>query len=459
MDEDQLREAISRVRIAKQEVLSAKEVHAALQQESAWRQLTLSEVKRTSSKMAKQAAAGATATQSSGSQAAATSSSPVFGVSLGERGSVRPGGLPAELATAPPTTVKCCAVCGKSDVPLKTCERCVRDGLTGIRICSQQCWESVWPQHKKQHKRLRMVHAAEAMVGPVDANWSADYEERLKLAREGSNEYEAHISAAKDFERKRNYKKAEKALRRAIALEPANPLSYFELARIHGRQANIRGAVQAYEDCIRRCDPTSVIFADSLALHFSFFNRSRQPPKPQEGANSMPPAPSFDDCLINEETGDLGPPPTWWNRPGLIALSALALDIQERIEQGAVPIPAGYSGRNTQVALLHMRASVLSAFPRAATFTLHEIVVPPPKDMREAARCMSKAATFETDPSAREKALAQARNLRRAVASPQFAQLREATLHFAENPESNQTFYMDALDSDSEDSEGSSGEC
>ena len=59
-------------------------------------------------------------------------------------------------------------------------------------------------------------------------------------------------------------------------------------------------------------------------------------------------------------------------------------------------------------------------------------------------------ARLEKDPAARERALKHAQTLRRTVASPQFAQLREATLHFAENPDSDQTFEMDAYTSGSE---------
>ena len=378
--EDELREAISRVRISSTEVLSTRAVHAALQQESAWRELTLSELKRISSKMAKQAAAGAVPVQPAGSLVAdAAPSSSMFGISLGAHGSAWPGGVPAELATVPISEVKCCAACGKSDVPLKTCERCVHDGLTGLRICSQQCWEAVWPQHKMQHKRLRMVRSAEAIAGRTSV--PADYyEEKLQLAREGGNEYEVQIATARNFEQRRNYKKAEKALRRAIALEPANPNSFFQLARIHGSQANFRAAAQTYDDCIQRCAPTSLMFAGALALHFGLFAQSRRPPKPQEGDGVYRTPPSFDDCLINREFGDLGPPPKWWNRPGLMALSAVALDTLERVEQGAFPSPEGRgaaASASQHIAVLKMRANVLSAFPQTATFTLNEKVLGP----------------------------------------------------------------------------------
>ena len=133
--------------------------------------------------------------------------------------------------------------------------------------------------------------------------------------------------------------------------------------------------------------------------------------------------------------GDLGPPPPWWNLPALKISTALAVETVERHEQGsAVPI----AGRDLSqgACVWVMRANVLAAFPRRKTYTLTERIVPSAEDLRAAARCFRRAADIDTSGFETDMYMTHSRNLLKAAADPNLATMREASIHFAQNPES-----------------------
>ena len=151
--DQRLADAITRIRLA-DSTLTARAVHSALVQEVEWCELSLADVKRTSSKMVK-LAAQASSTPSTSANVPPSQvqerSSTVLGISGGDV--MVPG------AQAPVQAPPCCANCGKAEgdgVTLKICERCKEDGLTPLISCSVSCFEAQWPEHKKQHKRHRM---------------------------------------------------------------------------------------------------------------------------------------------------------------------------------------------------------------------------------------------------------------------------------------------------------------
>ena len=440
-----LADAITRVRLT-DSTLTARAVRSALVQEAEWCELSLADVKRTSSKMVKLAAQASSTPSTSASlppSQVQERSSTVLGISGGD---VMMPGAPAALREAPVQAPPCCANCGKAEgdgVTLKICERCKEDGLTPLMSCSVSCFEAQWPEHKKQHKRHRMCCRVADALGSHRPS-PPEYRKRLERAEDGENGYESLVAKARRYEGERKLKKAEKALRQSLVLEPGNPVGYFSLARVMGAQGDLRSMVAMYADCVRCSDPTSLIFASALALHFVSFSAARKPPAGCDG----PDAPTFEDCEVVAGLGDLGAPPVWWNLPALMTLSALAIDTVERHDQGAIPEVSGYNS----APIWHMRAQILASAPRMTTFTLAEKVARSPKEYRQAARCFRAYARVEaTSPvsavdagASQRQAIERARNCERAAADPRCKQIYDATKHFAEHPESDEVFYLNA---------------
>ena len=81
-----------------------------------------------------------------------------------------------------------------------------------------------------------------------------------------------------------NFHKADKTLRKAIALEPGKPTAYFNLGAALGNSGRCAEAAQLYLQAVARYREGSANWADSIARAFDVLT----PPRPNEALLQRP---------------------------------------------------------------------------------------------------------------------------------------------------------------------------
>ena len=306
--------------------------------------------------------------------------------------------------------------------------------------CSVSCEQ--WPEHCGSKRHRLCCRVADVMGSHRPS--PPEYRKRLERAEDGENEYESLVAKASRYEGERKLKKAEKALRQSLVLEPGNPVGYFSLARVMGAQGDVRSMVDV-QTVLAAATRVSRLLCVGLA--FRLVQRCKEASLRCDG-------PTLNQGLWGCRVRRFGRSSGWWNLPALMTSSALAIDTVERHDQGAIPEVSGYNS----APVWQMRAQILGAGPRVTTFTLAEKVARSPKEYRQAARCFRAYARVQaTSPvsavdsgASQLLAIQHSRNCERAAADPRCKQLYEATKHFAEHPESDEVFYLDAASEEGE---------
>ena len=158
-----------------------------------------------------------------------------------------------EIAGAAPTP-RVCWGCTKpecADKPFQTCARCREDGLTPpAPFCSKECLRESWPQHKKWHAERKKGGEVDKEKEAASAKEKAAISTLKNVLKEqpasDAKSYMALLMEADEVKLKGAYSKAESLLKKAIDLNPQNPMAYAALGEIMGLTNKPQAAATQY---------------------------------------------------------------------------------------------------------------------------------------------------------------------------------------------------------------------
>lgn len=206
-----LASAIAAVRLERPD-LSVKQVHAELCKQPAWQEVTVSDVKKVSSKMAKQA------TRSGSSVAASSTLEPPATAESAAPPRRREKGLRMRQQCAT------CATVADAGGRYGMCELCVREGLPSPALfCSVACQRALWKSHKQWHVCVRHIRDARK---PDEASLARMMEFADQGVDEATTEYDRLIADSQGKRCRGDNYRASKLLKKAVDLKPFEPLGY-----------------------------------------------------------------------------------------------------------------------------------------------------------------------------------------------------------------------------------------
>jgi len=248
------------------------------------------------------------------------------------------------------------------------CDKCLELKLQTTYMCGMDCPANpgAWELHGVFHKQLRKdwKRLEDGGAGQQQARETA--EEWARAAAQTGDAYDELLAKGGRYVAKEDYRKAGKAYREAIALEPNKPEAYFNLGAVLDNSGHVEAA-QRYLEASERLPVGSERWAEATANAF--------------------------DMLAQEECAEVAKP-EWWSDEGLKALSA-------RVVQAAPTFATAHS----------MRAWVLSGQcgawevgPRSAA------------ELKEAAAHWERAAELSRAPAVKAYNTSNAAAIRSALA-------------------------------------------
>ena len=174
-------------------------------------------------------------------------------------------------------------------------------------------------------------------------------EQAAQDAAQTGDKYDELLAKGARYDSKQDHRNAAKAYRKAVALEPNQPVAYFNLGNALSTSGHYVEAAQRYLEAKGRFSAGSVDWAEATALAF---------------------------CLLQHECAEEAKP-AWWNDDGLKALSARVVRVAPN-----------------DVAANQMRALVLSG-----CVTSWEVGPRSAAELKEAAKLFDQAAALSDAPA------------------------------------------------------------
>ena len=204
------------------------------------------------------------------------------------------------------------------------CDKCLDEKLPTTYLCGVNCPANpgVWKLHGAFHKKLRKDRKQREDGGASQQRTRKAAEEQAREAAQSGDKWEGLLAEGLRHASKEDWRKAAKAERKAIALEPDDPTAYHALGATLSNAGHPVEAAQRFLEAKERYPVGSEGWAEVTALAFG---------------------------MLQQEVCDDLAKPEWWNDEGLKALSA-------RVVRAA----PDDSGTN------RMRAEVLSGVCRGA---------------------------------------------------------------------------------------------
>jgi hypothetical protein len=239
------------------------------------------------------------------------------------------------------------------------CDKCLELKLPTIYMCGVNCPANpgAWDLHGVFHKRLRKQRKRQEDGGVGQQQAREIAEEQARIAAQSGDAYNALLAKGARYIAKEDWRKAGKAYREAIALEPDEPLAYHNLGAVLANSGHKVEAAQRYLEARERTPVGSERWAEATAASF--------------------------DMLQVEECDEVAKP-EWWSDKELKALSA-------RVVRAA---PNRLSGHLMRALVLGGQAAAWKAGPCSAA------------ELREAAAHYDRAAALTNAPAVKaDKAL------------------------------------------------------
>jgi len=148
------------------------------------------------------------------------------------------------------------------------CRLCAERKMTSIYFCGRKCQAKCWTEHKAWHVKddaRREDHNAGGVLQQRDREAA---ERSARLAESTGSEYMRLLAEGARHVADQNCHKADKTLRKAIALEPGQPAAYFNLGATLGSSGRIAEAAPLYLQAAARFPEGSAGWADSIAEAF-----------------------------------------------------------------------------------------------------------------------------------------------------------------------------------------------
>eukprot|EP00964_Phaeocystis_antarctica_P000929 scaffold533_cov60-Phaeocystis_antarctica.AAC.1 len=174
---------------------------------------------------------------------------------------------------------------------------CRDEKLPTTYQCGKNCPANpgAWQLHGVFHKKLRKHRRAWKDGGALQQRYRETAEVAARDAAQSGDAYVELLAEAARYHSKDDYRRAAKACREAIALEPDEPMAYFNLGAALIESGHTVEAAQRYLEAKERFSVGSEFWARSTAMAFN--------------------------VLTREECDEVAKP-EWWNNEGLKALSA-----------------------------------------------------------------------------------------------------------------------------------------
>merc|ERR1740139_1084092 len=267
--------------------------------------------------------------------------------------------------------------------------------MPSIYFCGRKCQAKCWTEHKAWHVK-EDARREDLYAGGVHQQRDREIAERqARLAESTGSEYDRLLAEGARHLVDLNYHKADKTYRKAIAVEPGQPVAYFNLGAALGNSGRDAEAAPLLLQAAARFPEGSVQWADSIA---EAFNKLRLP-----------------ECAEVAKPG-------WWNDEALKTLSKTVLRATDsqvgqvmRAEVLSGQHPAWESGPRSAADL----KEAATHYERAAQ------LIPAPGQKRD---CESNAAALRRQAAAMDAAEAEAEAVVRAEAEAKASAVADALL-------------------------------
>ena len=232
------------------------------------------------------------------------------------------------------------------------CDKCKELKLQTTYMCGMDCPGNpgAWELHGVFHKKLRKQMKRNEDGGAMQQHHRETAEREARIAAQTGDAYDELMANAARYVAKEDWRKAGKAYREAIALDPDEPVAYYNLGGVLDNSGHKVEGAQRYLEASERMLVGSEYWAEATAAAF--------------------------DKLRLEECAEVAKP-EWWNDEELKALSA-------RVVRAAPTFAPAHS----------MRAWVLSGLSGAWEVGLRSAAA-----LREAAAHWDRAAALTDAPA------------------------------------------------------------
>eukprot|EP00964_Phaeocystis_antarctica_P150637 scaffold118096_cov69-Phaeocystis_antarctica.AAC.1 len=177
------------------------------------------------------------------------------------------------------------------------CDKCLDEKLPTTYLCGVNCPANpgAWQLHGAFHKRVRKQRKRHEDGGAMQQRSHEAAERQARIATQSGDAYHELLAEGARYASKQDWRKAAKALRKAIALRPDEPNAYNNLGAMLGNSGHSVEAAQWYLEAKERYPVGSEDWAEATASAF--------------------------DKLRQKECAEVAKP-EWWNDEGSKALSA-----------------------------------------------------------------------------------------------------------------------------------------
>mgnify|MGYP006061675249 CR=1 FL=1 len=177
------------------------------------------------------------------------------------------------------------------------CDMCSDEKLPTTYMCGKNCPANpgAWEMHGVFHKKLRKQRKAREDGGARQQREREVAKAAARQAAQTGDEYLELLAKGARYASEQDHRKAAKAYRKAIPLDPDAPAAYFNLGNALFRSGHKVEAAQRFLEAMERHPAGSVYWAEATAMAFNM--------------------------LQQEECAEVAKP-EWWNDEALKALSA-----------------------------------------------------------------------------------------------------------------------------------------
>merc|ERR1740139_499944 len=141
--------------------------------------------------------------------------------------------------------------------------------MTSIYFCGRKCQAKCWTEHKAWHLK-EDARLEDSNAGGVHQQRGREVAERTaRTAESTGSEYDRLVAEGIRHCADQNFHKADKTLRKAIALEPGKPTAYFNLGVTLAASGRPEKAAPLYLQAAARHPVGSVRWANSIAYAFN----------------------------------------------------------------------------------------------------------------------------------------------------------------------------------------------
>merc|ERR1740139_1291862 len=220
--------------------------------------------------------------------------------------------------------------------------------MTSIYFCGRKCQKKCWTEHKAWHVKDD-ARREDLNAGGVHQQAQREAaEQQAREAESTGSEYDRLVAEGARHLADENFHKADKTLRKAIALEPGQPVAYFNLGAVLSNSGRHAEAAPLYLQAAARYPEGSEDWADSIAAAF--------------------------DELCVPECAEVAKP-GWWNDEALKTLSKRVVRATDSLMRHAM-----------RAAVLSGQSPAWESGPRSAA------------DLREAAKHFDRTAQLAIGP-------------------------------------------------------------